>query len=137
MNALARLGLALVLQASAACAGAQALDYAFFKASVEPVFLNKRPGHTRCYVCHGDRSNNAFKLQKLAAGSTSWSEEQSRRNFEMASRLVVPGKPEASLLLLHPLAPEAGGSAYHSGGRQFATKNDPEWRTIARWVGGG
>jgi hypothetical protein len=137
MNALARLGLALVLQASAACAGAQALDYAFFKASVEPIFLQKRPGHTRCYVCHADRSNNAFKLQKLAAGSTSWSEEQSRRNFEMASQLVVPGKPEASLLLLHPLAPEAGGSAYHSGGRQFADKNDAEWKTIARWVGGG
>src|SRR2546421_10979044 len=136
-NALPRLGLALVLQASAACAGAQALDYAFFRASVEPIFLKKRPGHTRCYVCHSDRSNNAFKLEKLAAGSTSWSEEQSRRNFEMASRLVVPGKPEASLLLLHPLAPEAGGSAYHSGGRQFATKNDPEWKTIARWVGGG
>jgi len=31
----------------------------------------------------------------------------------------VAGKPGSSLLLLHPLAPEAGGSAYHSGGRQF------------------
>jgi hypothetical protein len=137
MNAFARLGLAVVLQASAACAGAQALDYAFFKTSVEPIFLNKRPGHTRCYVCHADRSNNAFKLEKLAAGSKFWSDEQSRRNFEMAARLVVPGKPDASLLLLHPLAPEAGGSAYHSGGRQFATKDDAEWKTIARWVGGG
>ena len=136
MKALARLGLALVLQASAAGAGAQALDYAFFKANVEPIFLQKRPGHTRCYVCHADRSNNAFKLQKLAAGSKSWSEEQSRSNFEMASRLVVPGKPDASLLLLHPLAPEAGGSAYHSGGRQFADRNDADWKTIARWISG-
>jgi len=137
MKALARLGFALVLQVSAAGAGAQALDYAFFKANVEPIFLQKRPEHTRCYVCHSERSNNAFKLEKLAPGSKTWSEEQSRRNFAMTSRLVVPGKPDASLLLLHPLAPEAGGSAYHSGGRQFATKNDPEWRTIARWVGGG
>ena len=137
MNSLIRLGVAFVLQASATCAGAQALDYEFFKASVEPIFLEKRPGHTRCYVCHAERSNNAFKLEKLAAGSTFWSEEQSRRNFEMASRLVVPGKPDSSLLLLHPLAPEAGGSAYHSGGRQFATRNDAQWKTIARWVGGG
>jgi len=137
MKALARLGFALVLQVSAAGAGAQALDYAFFKANVEPIFLQKRAGHTRCYVCHADRSNNAFKLQKLAAGSKSWSEEQSGSNFEMASRLVVPGKPDASLLLLHPLAPEAGGSAYHSGGRQFADRNDADWKTIARWVGGG
>ena len=136
MRALARLGFALVLQVSAAGAGAQALDYAFFKANVEPIFLQKRPGHTRCYVCHADRSNNAFKLQKLAAGSKLLSEEQSRRNFEMASRLVVPGKPDASLLLLHPLAPEAGGSAYHSGGRQFADRNDADWKTIARWVSG-
>ena len=132
-----RLALALALLAAATCARSQALDYQFFKASVEPIFLNKRPGHTRCYVCHAERSNNAFKLEKLAAGSSFWSEAQSRRNFEMASRLVVPGKPDSSLLLLHPLAPEAGGSAYHSGGRQFATKNDAEWKTIARWVGGG
>ena len=127
---------ALLLQAFASGAGAQALDYGFFKSNVEPIFLQKRAGHTRCYVCHAERSNNAFKLEKLAAGSKSWSEEQSRRNFEMASRLVVPGKPEASLLLLHPLAPEAGGSAYHSGGRQFADKNDAGWKTIARWVSG-
>jgi hypothetical protein len=50
---------------------------------------------------------------------------------------VVPGKPEASLLLLHPLAPEAGGSAYHSGGRQFESRDDPAWQRIARWVRGG
>ena len=127
---------AAVLQTSIAGVQAQSLDYEYFKTSVEPIFLKKRPGHARCYVCHADRSNNAFRLEKLSAGSKFWSEEQSRRNFEMASRLVVPGKPEASLLLLHPLAPEAGGSAYHSGGRQFETRNDAEWKTIARWVSG-
>ncbi len=127
---------AAVLQTSIAGAQAQSLDYEYFKTSVEPIFLKKRPGHARCYVCHADRSNNAFRLEKLSPGSKFWSEEQSRRNFEMASRLAVPGKPEASLLLLHPLAPEAGGSAYHSGGRQFETRNDAEWKTIARWVSG-
>jgi hypothetical protein len=137
MNALTRMAVALVLLAFGACAGAQTLDYALFKASVEPIFLKKRAGHTRCYVCHSDRSNNLFKLEKLAPGAKIWSEEQSRRNFETVSRLVVPGKPESSLLLLHPLAPEAGGSAYHSGGRQFANKDDADWKAIARWVGGG
>ncbi len=127
---------AALLQTSIAGAQAQSLDYEYFKSSVEPIFLKKRLGHTRCYVCHADRSNNAFRLEKLSPGSKFWSEEQSRRNFAMASRLVVPGKPEASLLLLHPLAPEAGGSAYHSGGRQFETRNDAEWKKIARWVSG-
>src|SRR5258706_16312718 len=115
-------------------AGAQTLDYQFFKTQVEPIFLQKRAGHARCYVCHGERSNNAFKLETLAAGANSWTDEQSRRNFTVVSRLVVAGKPEASLLLLHPLAPEAGGSAYHSGARQFETKDDPDWKRFEGWV---
>jgi hypothetical protein len=123
-----------VLLSSAAPVFGQSLDYDYFKSQVEPIFLAKRTGHTRCYVCHGERSNNAFRLEKITPGATFWSEEQSRRNFAMASRLVVPGKPEASLLLLHPLAPEAGGSAYHSGGRQFESRDDPAWQRIARWV---
>jgi hypothetical protein len=125
----------VALQCAATSADAQALDYEFFKARVEPIFLQKRPGHTRCVVCHAERSNNAFRLEKLPAGG-SWTEEQSRRNYEMASRLVVPGKPDSSLLLLQPLAPEAGGNPYHSGGRQFETKNDPEWKILAGWVAG-
>src|SRR2546422_6385091 len=99
---------------TATAADAQSLDYEFFKARVEPIFLQKRPGHTRCVVCHAERSNNAFRLEKLPAGG-GWTEEQSRRNYETASRLVVPGKPDSSLLLLQPLAPAAGGNPYHSG----------------------
>jgi hypothetical protein len=117
-------------------ASAQSLDYEFFKARVEPIFLAKRPGHVRCYVCHSDRSNNRFKLETLSPGEKFWSEEQSRRNFDVVSRLVAPGDPGKSLLLLHPLAPEAGGDAYHTGGRQFATRDDPTWKTLARWAGG-
>jgi hypothetical protein len=115
---------------------AQALDYDFFKARVQPVFLEKRPGHTRCVVCHSARSNNAFRLEKLAPGAATWSEEQSRRNFEVVSRLVVPGDGRGGLLLTHPLAPEAGGSAYHSGGRQFASRDDPDWKILSRWAQG-
>ena len=33
-----------------------------------------------------------------------------------------------------PLAQEAGGQEFHSGGRQFATKDDPAWKTMADWV---
>ena len=128
---------AAVLLLAVAPAWAQTLDYEFFKSQVEPIFVTKRAGHTRCYVCHNERSNNAFRLEKIAPGASFWTEAQSRRNFAMVSRLVVPGKPEASLLLLHPLAPEAGGSAYHSGGRQFESRDDPAWQQIARWVRGG
>jgi len=118
-------------------ASAQSLDYDRFKKSVQPIFLEKRPGHTRCYVCHNERSNNALRLEKLAPGAAGWSEAQSRRNFETVSRLVVPGRDDAGLLLLHPLAPGAGGSAYHSGGRQFESKDDAAWKILARWARGG
>ncbi|HKA80223.1 MAG TPA: hypothetical protein VKD43_09320, partial [Xanthobacteraceae bacterium] len=100
---------------------APTLDYDFFKSRVEPVFLQKRDGHTRCYICHAE-SNNAFRLERMSPGASAWNEEQSRKNFEMASKLVNPGEPDTSRLLMQPLAPEAGGNIFHSGGRQFASK---------------
>src|SRR5262245_36083868 len=133
--AAAAVALAAVSTSQMASRAAPTLDYDFFRQRVEPVFLQKRPGLTRCVVCHAE-SNNAFRLEKLAPGARAWTEEQSRRNFEMVSKLVNPGNPETSRLLTHPLAPEAGGGAYHSGGRQFKSKDDPEWKLLAEWING-
>jgi YVTN family beta-propeller protein len=110
-----------------------ALDFDFFKSKVQPIFLKERPGHARCYGCHSE-ATRIFHLEKLSAGNTTWTEEQSRRNFQLVSRLVTPGDLSRSLLLIHPLAAEAGGDAFHSGGRQFETQNDPDWLTLADWV---
>ena len=110
-------------------------DFNFFKSKVEPIFLKERPGHARCYSCHSD-PNRLFHLEHLSQGATEWTEEQSRRNFQTVTRLVAPGDPRSSLLLIHPLAPDAGGDAFHSGGRQFETQNDPDWLTFAEWVRG-
>jgi hypothetical protein len=134
---LARLATTLValalLQTAAPLASAQSLDFEYYKTRVEPIFLKKRPGHARCVVCHAE-STNAFNLQRLQPGSTTWTDEQSRRNFEVVSRLANPANPDSSLLLLHPLAPEAGGDYFHSGGRQFASRNDPDWLVLAEWI---
>jgi hypothetical protein len=132
-----RFVLTLVLAALAVPA-AQAetvLDYGFFKRKVEPIFLKKRADHARCAVCH-QQSNNAFRLEKLPDGASFWTEEQSKKNFTTVSTLVVPGDPAQSRLLLQPLAPQAGGNAYHSGGWQFASKSDPDWKTLEAWVAG-
>jgi hypothetical protein len=111
------------------------LDYEFYKARVEPIFLKKKAGHTRCVICHSD-NNSAFKLQALPGGTKTWTDEQSRKNFETVSKLVNPGEPMVSRLLMHPLAPEGGGDVFHSGGRQFMSTNDPDWKAMAAFVNG-
>ena len=128
-------GVAIATVVAPARAAETTLDYAFYKARVEPIFLKKRDDHVRCYVCHSE-ATNAFKLVHMEKSQTAYTDEDSRRNFETVSRLVVPGDPGKSRLLLQPLAPQAGGNAYHSGGRQFNSKNSPEWKTIEQWVKG-
>jgi YVTN family beta-propeller protein len=120
-------------QQTAAASSKVVFDFEVFKSTVEPIFLKERPGHARCYACHSDPSR-VFHLERLSDGAKEWTEEQSRRNFQTLTRLVAPGDPRSSLLLIHPLAPEAGGDAFHSGGRQFESQNDPDWLTIADWV---
>jgi hypothetical protein len=130
------LAVAAALLAAPTAAGAQALDYAVYKTNVEPIFLKKREGYTRCVVCHHAAANNHFKLERRGTGPVNFTEEQSRKNFETVSKLVTVGNPEASLLLMYPLVPEEGGAPYHSGGRQWPSKGDPDWETIARWING-
>jgi hypothetical protein len=85
-------------------------------------------------ACHS-AANNSFRLQPLADGATAYTEEQSRKNFEVVSKLVNTADPAKSILLIHPLAQDAGGDLFHSGGRQFTSKDDPDWKTIADWIG--
>lgn len=109
------------------------LDFQFFKARVQPIFLNKRPGHARCISCHD--AGTPMRLQPLSPGATTWDDEQSRKNFEVVRREVVPGNLK-SKLLVHPLAEDAGGDFFHSGGKHFASQADPEWQTLRAWVSG-
>ena len=72
----------------------------------------------------------------LPPGSTTYTDEQSQRNFDRVSRLVVPGDPLKSALLVNPLATEAGGSHWHGGGKHWQSQDHPEWQTLAAWVRG-
>ncbi|MDE3195176.1 MAG: photosynthetic reaction center cytochrome c subunit [Acidobacteriota bacterium] len=111
-----------------------AADYEFFKTRVQPIFLKHRENHARCVTCHGGGSGGAFVLQVLNPGAAEWTEEQTRKNYAMASQLVAPGNPLASQLLMHPLIASAGGDSFHSGGHQFESQSDPDWQTMAEWV---
>jgi hypothetical protein len=127
-------------KAQASSASRPSLDYEFFKTRVEPIFIKKRwPDHSRCYVCHevSRHGGGPLSLEALPAGASFWTEEQSRHNFEVVSKLVIPGDPLSSLFLQMPLAPEAGGLAdTHQGGRQFRSKDDPDWKNMDSWFRG-
>lgn len=112
------------------------LDFEFFKTKVQPIFLKKRPGHARCIACHaGSSAPPVLQLQPLPQGSTTWNDEDSRKNFDAVKRLVIAGN-DKSPLLVHPLAESAGGDFFHSGGKHFDSQNDPEWLTLKAWVMG-
>jgi len=124
-------------QPAPSSAGPASLNYEFFKTKVEPIFLAKRPGRARCVACHSRAGNNTtFRLQPLSPGSANWSEEESRKNFESTKVLVVPGNVERSRLLIHPLAEDAGGDFFHTGGKHFDSQNSAEWQVLKAWVMG-
>lgn len=111
------------------------LDYEVFKTQVQPILMARRKGNARCIACHSRGGGNSY-LEPLSPGSTAYSEEQTRRNFERILRLVVPGEPLKSPLLVNPLAEEAGGSHWHGGGKHWHSQADPEWQTLVAWVRG-
>jgi hypothetical protein len=116
--------------------GRPTLDFEFFKTKVQPIFLAKRPGHARCIACHaGSSAPPVLQLQALSAGSATWDEEASHKNFDAVKRVVIAGNAK-SPLLVHPLAEDAGGDFFHSGGKHFNSQNDPEWLTLKAWVMG-
>lgn len=122
-------------QSTSTAAAPAPLDYEFFKTNVEPIFVRKRPGHARCFLCHADPRIRVMSLVPLPHGVTEWNEEQSRKNFESVKQVAFPGDLQ-SPLLVHPLATEAGGDIAHTGGKHFQSQSDPEWLTLKAFVMG-
>jgi len=105
------------------------LNYEEYRTLVEAVFLKKREGGVRCYDCHSTLTTR-LRLQPFLPGDSSWTEEQSRQNFEFVSQLVTPNDPLSSPLLLHPLAQEAGGDPVHTGGKFWKSQADPNGKCL-------
>ena len=105
------------------------LLFDYFRGKVQPIFLAKREGHARCISCHAGATG--MRLQPIAAGAATWSEEDSRKNFEAVTRFAAGSL--RSPLLRHPLAEQAGGDFFHSGGKHWDSQSDPEWQTLKAW----
>ena len=54
--------------------------------------------------------------------------------FEAVTRFAAGSL--RSPLLRHPLAEQAGGDFFHSGGKHWDSQSDPEWQTLKAWVTG-
>jgi len=115
-------------------ASTPSLDFQFFKERIQPIFTTKRAGNSRCVSCHA--FGTPMRLQPLAPGSATWSDEDSRKNFDIVRARVIAGNPLKSKLLTHPLAPEGGGDPHHDGGKHWKSQTDPEWQMMAAWVRG-
>ncbi|HEX9876231.1 MAG TPA: hypothetical protein VGC50_06215 [Gammaproteobacteria bacterium] len=96
------------------------VDFEFFRACVHPVFFLVTPGGLACVSCHN-------------AEFTQTDPQESWRNVQ---RLIEPGNPTRSRLLMHPLHPDGGGDYVHNGVRRWRTQDDPEWQMLAAWING-
>ena len=113
-----------------------AADIETYRKTVERVFMNDRggtvPGMAACVMCHTWQTRVRFTLETPATDA-GWTVEQSRKNFDVVTKLVNTASPAASRLLLKPLALSAGGMG-HTGGSFWTSRTDPEYLAILNWI---
>src|SRR5205809_6632570 len=102
------LAVAVGVLAAPVSAGAQSLDYGFFKANIEPIFLKKREGHTRCIVCHAG-PKNASRLRPWRRNPPTLPKDKSRPNSRTSRGTVFAGNRMEGLSLLHRRHQDFGG----------------------------
>lgn len=107
-----------------------------FRGKVERVFMTDRggtmPGFAACVMCHTWQTSVRFTLETPATDA-GWTVEQSRKNFDVVTKLVNTASPATSRLLLKPLAPSAGGMG-HTGGTYWTSRTDPEYLALLNWI---
>ena len=113
-----------------------AADIESYRGTVERVFMTDRggtiPGMAACVMCHTWQTSVRFTLETPATDA-GWTVAQSRKNFDVVTKLVNTAAPATSRLLLKPLDPSAGGMG-HTGGSFWKSRTDPEYRAVLSWI---
>ncbi len=113
-----------------------AADIESYRGTVERVFMTDRggtiPGMAACVMCHTWQTSVRFSLETPSTDA-GWTVEQSRKNFDVVTRLVNTAAPATSRLLLKPLDPSAGGMG-HTGGSFWKSRTDPEYLALLGWI---
>jgi hypothetical protein len=121
------------------------LDEAYFRCRVQPV-LTKSCG---ALACHGDiqRYYHVFGRNRLRLSggeeqrNAALSAQERAFNYNATRAIVNMATPKESYLLLKPLESSAGGY-YHGGatlfkkGDVYLNRDDPDFKTIEKWVNG-
>jgi hypothetical protein len=139
---LVRLG-ALIAAAAPSQAASQAsasfptaADIDTYRNTIERLFITDRggtmAGYAACVMCHTWQTSVRFSLETPAT-EVGWTVEQSRRNFDVVTKLVNTADPERSRLLLKPLIPSAGGLD-HTGGTYWTSRSNPEYQAVLKWI---
>jgi hypothetical protein len=113
-----------------------AADIDRYRGTVERVFMTDRggtvAGMAACVMCHTWQTSVRFTLETPATDA-GWTVEQSRRNFDVVTKLINTAAPATSRLLLKPLDPAAGGMG-HTGGSFWKSRQDPEYLAVLNWI---
>ena len=113
-----------------------AADIDRYRNTVERVFMTDRGGTTSgmaaCVMCHTWQTSVRFTLETPATDA-GWTADQSRKNFDVVTKLINTAAPATSRLLLKPLDPAAGGMG-HTGGSFWKSRTDPEYVAILNWI---
>jgi hypothetical protein len=111
-------------------------DIESYRGKVERVLMTDRggtvPGFAACVMCHTWQTSVRFTLETPATDA-GWTVDQSRKNFDVVTKLVNTASPATSRLLLKPLAPSAGGMG-HTGGTYWTSRTDPEYLALLNWI---
>ena len=117
-------------------AAPSAADLERYRNTVERVFMTDRggttPGVAACVMCHTWQTSVRFSLETPATDA-GWTIDQSRRNFDVVTKLINTAAPATSRLLLKPLDSSAGGMG-HTGGSFWKSRTDPEYLAILNWI---
>ena len=68
------------------------------------------PGYAACVMCHTWQTRPMRFSLETPATDAGWTVEQSRKNFEIVTKLVNTKNPEDSRLLQKPRVGDVGGS---------------------------
>jgi hypothetical protein len=114
-----------------------AADIETYRNTVERIFMTDRGGTVggmaACVMCHTWQTRPMRFSLETPATDAGWTVEQSRKNFDIVTKLVNTQTPEASRLLQKPLSPQSGGMS-HTGGSFWPSREHPEYQALLKWI---